>query len=63
VKSAAAATEAATSATASIGIIGDQACGEQNDYRKSSENIAKRDTNLPTNSRSTGDCGALSAGG
>jgi hypothetical protein len=35
VKSAATTTEAATPATASVGVIWDQACGEQNDYRKS----------------------------
>ena len=54
--------EAATSATASIGSIGDQACAEQNDYRKSSENIAKHDSKLPSNSPLVGNCGARFAG-
>jgi hypothetical protein len=58
VKSAATAAEASTSATASIGIIRDQACGDQNDYCKSSENIAKHDSNLPRKSQETGGCGA-----
>ena len=48
VKSAATTTEATTSsATTSIGIIRDQACGEQNDDRNSSDDIAKHDSNLP----------------
>jgi hypothetical protein len=49
VKSAATATEPATSAAPSFGIIGDQAGGEQNDGGKRCENIAEHDTNLSTN--------------
>jgi hypothetical protein len=65
VKSAATATEAstATPATPREGIVGDQASGEQNDYCKSSENIAEHDGDLPRNSPTTGKCGARPAGG
>jgi hypothetical protein len=59
----AAATEAATSAAASIGIIGDQACGKQNDDCESSENDAEHDSNLPGNPHAWETAEALSARG
>jgi len=57
------ATIAATSATASFGIVWEQTGGEQNECCKSSKNIAEHDKNLPMKSAGTGDCGALNAGG
>jgi hypothetical protein len=58
----AAATEAATSATASIGVIRYQACGEQNGCGESSENEAKHDCNLPGISACLGKCDVRFAG-
>jgi hypothetical protein len=54
--------EAATSASASMGFIGHQACGEQNNYCKRSENIAEHYSKLPSNSPRVGNCGARFAG-
>jgi hypothetical protein len=44
--------KAATSATASVGIVWDQASGEQNECSKSSKNITEHQRNLPTKSAS-----------
>src|SRR6185295_20403465 len=48
----AAATPIAAASAPSLGIIGDQAGGEQNHSGKRSENIAEHDRNLSTNSPS-----------
>ena len=46
-EAAASATEAAASTTASIGVIGDQGCGEQDESCESNENTTKHDSFSP----------------
>jgi hypothetical protein len=57
------ATITATSASPSIGIVWDQTGGEQNKCCESSKTVTEHEMNLPTNSASSADCGALNPEG